>query len=185
MKRRVKVSRKGRTRQGRAGENLQPFSLGMRILSGLRSIKEGEEATNHPSPIPFFITGFPSLCSFSVLSIGGIEVWECWQESQLSQLEGTRVSSFLSWLTPKTDAVWKRLPRPEVCCSWHTTLFCNPEKGPNRKKQTGNQACRCVLSHCSDEQNVPGHHTDGPRVLGHCCGGQKMLELEGWGKLGK
>lgn len=156
----------------------------MRILSGLRLIKEREDATNHPSPIPFFITGFPSLCSFSVLGLGGLEVWECsQQESQLSQLEGTWVSSF--WVIPDTDVVWKRLPGPEVCCNWHTTLFCNPEKGPKRKKQTGDQACRCVLSHCSDEQNVLGHHSGGQRVLGYCCGGWKMLGLEGWGKLGK
>lgn len=74
-----KRRRKGRTEQGRAGhsragENLQPFALGTRILSGLRLIKEGEEATNYPSPISFFITGFPPLCPFSVLGIGGLEV---------------------------------------------------------------------------------------------------------------
>lgn len=87
-------------------------------------------------------------------------------------------------MTPETDAVCRRLPRPEVCYSWHTALFCNPEKGPNREKQTGEQACRCVLSHRSDEQNVPGCQSERQRVLGHHCGGQKIQDRKDGESLG-
>ena len=87
-------------------------------------------------------------------------------------------------MTLETDAVFRRLPRPEACCSWHTALFCNPKKGPKREKQTGDQAYRSVLSHRSDEQNVPGRQSERQRVLGHRCGGQKMQDRKDEESLG-